>query len=145
MSIQEKAAEVFYSGSNCAQAVLEVFAERVNIDRKTAFRLTIGFGSGIARMQETCGAITGAAMVIGLAIGEEDGDQSGCKEKVYTLIREFVEKFKEKNGTIKCRELLQCDVNTEEGIYYYDVNELHEKVCTRCIMDAVEILDTLIS
>jgi len=145
MSNSEKAAEIFDSGSNCAQAVLGVFAEHLNFDIQKASQITAGFGSGIARMQETCGAVTGAVMVIGLAIGEKNGDHADSKERVYSLIKEFIRKFKEINITLICRELLQCDVNTDEGIYYYDVNELHEKVCTKCIRDAVEILDELIT
>jgi C_GCAxxG_C_C family probable redox protein len=145
MSNSEKATEIFNSGYNCAQAVILAYTDRFNIDKEHALQLTCGFGSGIARMQETCGAVTGAVMVIGLAVGEKIPVFPDRKEKAYELIQEFVKRFLEKNNSIKCRDLLNCDVNTEEGMYLYDLNELHEKVCSKCISDAVEILDTLIA
>ena len=144
MSNSEKAAKIYNEGFNCAQAVLSVYAKRYGVNEVQALTLTSGFGGGIARMQETCGAVTGAVMVIGLAVGEGKSDVPENNEKVYAVTQEFVKRFKEKNNSIKCRDLLNCDINTEDGIYFYDVNELHKKVCLKCIGDAVEILDELI-
>ena len=143
MTNSEKAVEIFDSGFNCAQAVISMYTEKYKLDIEQALRLSCGFGAGMARMQETCGAVTGAIMIIGLAVGEKRPDLTDRKEEVYAIISEFIKQFKDKNNSIKCSELLKCDVNTEEGRYFYDVNELHDKVCMKCIKDAVEILDKL--
>jgi len=144
MNNSEKAVEIFDSGLNCAQAVISLYAEKYRLDRELALRLTCGFGAGMARMQETCGAVTGAMMIIGLAVADMKPDYADRKEEVYAIIHDFIKHFKERNNFIKCSELLNCDVNTEEGKYFYDVNELHDKVCLKCVKDAVDILDILI-
>jgi len=143
MTNTEKAVQLFDNGYNCAQAVISVFSDRFMIEKETALQLTSGFGAGIARMQETCGAVTGSVMIIGLFVGEKINDAGERKEKTYEIIDVFIEKFKENNRSLKCRELLNCDINTEEGMYHYDLNELHDKVCLKCVKDAVEILDEL--
>jgi len=144
MTNAEKVIEIFDSGLNCAQAVISIYAEKFKLDHEVALKLTCGFGAGMARMQEMCGAVTGAVMVIGLAVGEQKIDYADRKEKVYAKITEFIKHFKEKNKFIKCSELLKCDINTEEGKYFFDVNELHDNVCMKCVKDAVLILDDLI-
>ncbi len=144
MTNSEKAVETFWKGFNCAQSVILVYAERYHIDKEVALNLTSGFGSGIARTQETCGAVTGAVMVLGLAVGKGNNDFPERKEEIYSRIQQFIKSFKEKNSSTKCRDLLNCDINTEEGIYYYDVHELHRKVCMKCITNAIEILDGII-
>ena len=144
MTNSEKVAEIFDAGFNCAQAVISIYAKKYNLHLEQALNITSGFGAGMARMQETCGAVTGAIMVTGLAMGEKIEDFVERKEKVYTLIAEFINKFKERHNFLKCSELLNCDINTEEGKYHYDVNELHDNVCLKCVKDAVEILDDIL-
>jgi len=141
MTNPEKAEQIFDSGFNCAQAVISVYIDRFKLNSETALQMTCGFGAGIARMQETCGAVTGSVMVIGLYIAEKIIEAGERKEKTYEMINAFTDRFRKKNGFVNCRDLLNCDVNTEEGRFYYDVNELHDKVCLKCVKDAVEILD----
>lgn len=143
MTNPEKAEQIFDNGLNCAQAVISVYTDRFKLNNETALHLTCGFGAGISRMQETCGAVTGSIMVIGLFIAEKIKDPGERKEKTYEIITAFINRFKEKNGFINCMELLNCNINTEEGRFYYDVNGLHDKVCLKCVKDAVEILDDL--
>jgi C_GCAxxG_C_C family probable redox protein len=143
MTNAEKAIETFDNGFNCAQAVISAYIERFKLNPDTALQITSGFGAGIAHMQETCGAVSGSIMLIGLYIAEKTTDISERKEKTQETASSFIQQFKERNGTLRCRELLNCDVNTEEGMYYYDVNELHDKVCMKCVKDAVEILDKI--
>jgi C_GCAxxG_C_C family probable redox protein len=79
------------------------------LDEETALKISCGFGAGMGRAQETCGAVTGAYMVIGLKYGKD-------KEKIYSKVREFTEKFKTKYKTTNCKVLLDgCDFLTEEG------------------------------
>jgi C_GCAxxG_C_C family probable redox protein len=141
MTNPEKASSTFNAGYNCSQSVLIVYAEKFGMDNITAIKLASGFGGGMARMQEICGAIAGGLMTLGLAYSHEQEDPATNKERVYHFINLFIQKFKEKHGTIKCRELLNCDLNTEEGQAYYNENKLQQNVCANCVKDAVEILD----
>ena len=52
------------SKMNCAQSVLTAFSDELGLDRNTALRLARGFGGGMGRTGKTCGAVTGAYMVI---------------------------------------------------------------------------------
>jgi len=145
METREKfAAEQFESGFNCGQSVLTAFSEDLELDKDLAQRITSGFGSGMGRLQQTCGAVTGAFMVLGLHCSREG---SGCsdEDKLYALIQRFNEKFKQLNhGTTQCRELLNCDLNTDEGQNIFYDSDLGNKVCQVCINSSVTILRHLL-
>jgi C_GCAxxG_C_C family probable redox protein len=142
---EEKAIEYFTGGFNCAQAVLVAFAKDYGLDEATALRAAGGFGSGMGRLQSTCGAVTGAFMAIGLKHGKTLGDEGTEKrDKTYTLVRELDTAFKKKFGTTSCRELLNCDLTTPEGSKYFTDNKLSEKVCQQCVREAVKIVEGLL-
>ena len=69
MSRTERALALFKEGFSCSQAVAAVFAEEHGLAVETALRLSQGFGGGMARMADTCGAVTGAILVLGLKHG----------------------------------------------------------------------------
>ena len=139
----EKAANIFDSGFNCAQAVLLVFSEKFNIDKDFAVKIATGFGGGMARMQETCGAVAGGIMIIGLAYTNITEDNATNKERVYYITGQFIKRFKEKYGTIKCSELLNCDLNTIEGQLYYEKNNLQQNICRHCVEEVTRLLEDL--
>ncbi|MBR1482389.1 MAG: C_GCAxxG_C_C family protein [Ruminococcus sp.] len=95
----------FQNGCNCAQAVLLAFCEDYGMDRDTALMVAASFGSGMGGLRETCGTVTGANMVIGLAKGKNRAEANRC-------FREFAERFRAKNGSLVCRELLAIRVKT---------------------------------
>ena len=142
---EEKAVEYFKKGFNCAQAVLVVFAKEHGLDEATSLKVAGGFGAGMGRMQSTCGAVTGAYMVIGLNYGKTLGDDGNEKrDKTYALVRSFDSEFKKIFGTTSCRELLNCDLTTPEGGKYFTDNRLSEKVCQKCVREAVLITEKLL-
>ena len=80
MSRVEQAVSCFQGGFNCSQAVLSTYAQDFGLDREAALKLAAGFGGGMGRMAGTCGAVTGAFMVLGLKHGPtEAGDQTGLR------------------------------------------------------------------
>jgi C_GCAxxG_C_C family probable redox protein len=140
---QKIATEIFNSGFNCAQAVLTSYQENFDFDDKFALSISSGFGGGMGRLQKTCGAVTGAFMVIGLYNVRKYKTIAERKAETYKMVQEFHRKFLELNNTSDCSELLTCDLNTEEGKSYQIENGLVEKVCQKCITDSVKILDEL--
>ncbi len=143
-SKEEIAIEKFRSGLNCAQSVVVAYVNYFGYDAKHAMNLSIGFGAGMGRLQKTCGAVSGAIMVLGMFNSETIADLSLRKEKTYSMIQDFVNKFKALNENTECRLLLNCDLNSEDGHELYSRLNLREKVCEKCIIDAVNILDKLI-
>jgi C_GCAxxG_C_C family probable redox protein len=141
---ETKALEYFNNGFNCAQSVFVVFAQENGLDEAAALKIAGGFGAGMGRLQETCGAVTGAFMAIGLKHGKTLGDDGAEKrDKTYALVREFNAMFKEKFGAASCRDLVQCDLTTPEGGKYFTENKLHDKICSKCVEEAVRIVERI--
>lgn len=130
MTHAEKAVDKFKEGFNCAQSVLYSYAEELHADPNLALRIANGFGGGMGRKQEVCGAVSGGILVLGLLYGrgEHDGKEQG--EKAYTEVRGLIDAFIKEHGTICCRELLSgCSLLTEEGRKQFAADGLIERCC----------------
>ena len=139
----EKAGKYFDQGFGCAQSVLASFAQDHGLDEKTALRLATGFGSGMGRLCEVCGALTGAFMVIGLQYGrdEADGEKYGPQtEKTYRLVAELASRFRARNGSIYCRDLIGHDLSNPEERARAREQGLFKTICGKCVRDSVELL-----
>jgi C_GCAxxG_C_C family probable redox protein len=128
MTRSEEAKALFAQGFSCSQAMMGAFAPSLGLDRDAAFKIASGFGGGMGRMAETCGAVTGAFMVLGLRFGSPKADRE-AKEAAYTRVREFAERFKAAHGSLVCRELLGCDLSTPEGAVLAQEKKLSSTVC----------------
>ena len=144
MNNVEKAVEYFQSGFNCSQAVFAAYAEDLGLAKNDALKIAAGFGGGM-RMAETCGALTGAFMVIGLKYGTTDAkDQSG-KLKTYELIEKATEMFRERNNSVLCRELLNCEISTPQGRKTASQKGLYKTICPKLVRDAAEIVEEILN
>lgn len=144
MSKTEEAIALFSGNFNCAQSVFSVFAPELGLDREIALKITTPFGGGIAHMDEVCGAVTGALMVLGLKHGMFKDEDLEAKEKTYELCQEFAAKFKSKHGSIKCTELIGYNLSTPEGYEKAKEEDVFNEVCTKFVRDAVGILEELL-
>jgi C_GCAxxG_C_C family probable redox protein len=142
----EKASQLFRQGYNCAQAVLTAFCDETGLDEETSVKLASSFGGGMGRLREVCGAMTAAFMVVGIKYGYTSPESQEQKADHYQLIQDIAARFKEKNLSIICRELLDLsethsipmpDRRTEQ--YYAD------RPCEKFVSDAAEILDNIIA
>ena len=126
MTKGEIAKNNFQNGCNCAQAVLLAFCEDYGMERETALTIAAGFGSGMAGLRETCGTVTGANMVIGLAKGKN-------RMEANRTFREFVDRFREKNGSLVCKELLAARIKTRLTCadLCYDAGNLLEEILAK--------------
>ena len=106
MTHREMAEANFKEGYNCSQAVFAAFSEEVGLPRQTALQLASGFGGGVGRMREVCGAFSGAVMALGALYGSDD---PAHKTAVYAMVQELAAKFKAETGSLICRELLGLD------------------------------------
>ena len=128
MTHKEKAMKIFYEKFNCSQAVLGAYA----VD----YGLTV---DQAMRKGEVCGAVSGAIMVIGLKYG----DGPDYKATAYPKATEFMDRFKEKNASYVCREMLGCDISSEEGMLYARENGLFKDICPKMVESAVDILEEM--
>ncbi len=136
MNYVDEAVQLFEDGYMCSQAVLAVFCEEFGLSREQAFKISISFGSGM-RKGEVCGACTGAIMALGLKYGEN-------KSKSDEMCVKFLDSFKKENGSYICRDLLDCDIRTEEGIKYAIDNNLFKEICPKMVESAAKIAQELI-
>jgi len=144
MSKQELAKNKFNAGYNCAQSVLLAFVPKLSIDESTALQISSGFGAGMGRTQKTCGALTGACMVLSLKHGKQHPEDDVSEDKVVDMIQDFTSRFKEEHGFTNCSELLNVNLNTAEGQDKFRKNDLHNKVCTLCVNSAVSLLEEML-
>ncbi len=137
----EEAVETFSKGYLCSQAVFSTYAPLFGVDEQQALKIATGFGAGMARMQDVCGAVTGAFMVIGAKDGMTDVSNKAPLGKTYQSVRTLANRFRELHGTILCKELLGLDLNTDEGQKELREKNLLKTVCTECVRDAARILE----
>ena len=123
MSRIDEAVQLFEGSYLCSQAVFAVFSEDLGLSKENAFKIGACFGSGM-RQGEVCGACTGALM--------EVSDK-------------FFEEFKKENGSFICRDLLECDISTPEGVKQALDNNLFREVCPKMVASAVEITEKIMN
>lgn len=147
MNKKERARELFLQGYNCSQSVFCPFAEDYGLDMKTALKVSASFGGGIGRMRETCGALCGAAMVLGMEKGQTEPGDNQQKQMNYKAVQDMAARFKEMNGSTKCSELLNLRKNSpivsvpdERTAEYYKT-----RPCLRMVESAVGILEDLLA
>jgi len=140
---EEKAINSFRTGLNCAQAVLTAYSDDLNFDKNLALSISCGFGGGMGRLQETCGAVTGSYMVLSIYNCKKNSENNDRKEKSYAMIQEFNKKFKSINGSTECLSLIKCDIKTADGRKFAKENKLFDTICEKCILDSVKIIDEL--
>ena len=139
------AVEKFLSGYNCAQAMFFSCCDDLDFDKDTALKLACGFGAGMARKQEVCGAVSGGILAIGLKYGRGENQDRTSTDTTYMKVRELMSRFESEHGSCICRTLLNgCDLNTAEGQRYFKENDLLHKACAGCVKSVAEILEDVL-
>jgi len=144
MEKQEKALEYFRNKFNCSQAVFTVFGKENGLSEDDCLKISCAFGGGMGRQQLTCGAVTGALMVLGLKYGKALNDPDEKKQHTYALTREFFQRFTELNGSVNCKALLDgLDMNDTDDNQKIMERKLFDIKCEKYVADAVKILETI--
>lgn len=124
--------------------MISSYGEEFGLGRELALRIAGAFGGGMARMGETCGAMTGALMVIGLKYGKVTAGDEKARERTYELSREFASRFKKRHGSIVCRELLGYDLSSPEQRAEAHQKGLFDTLCPSLVRHATEILEEIL-
>jgi C_GCAxxG_C_C family probable redox protein len=143
MDERELAAEYFQEGYSCSQSVVLAFAEELGVDPEVALRMASGFGGGMGRTGNTCGAVSGAMMVIGLRDGYISPADKENKEKVYHLVARIHQLFREKYGATDCTTLLGHAIGNPVEQQKAREEGLFKTRCPLFVQDAVTILLSL--
>lgn len=142
----EKARSLFLQGYNCSQAIAVAFCDVTGINADTAARLVSGFGGGMSRMREVCGAASGIVFVMSALYGYEQPTDFDGKKALYAEVQKVLRQFETQNGSLVCRELLglsgkgaDSPVPEQRTPAYYK-----KRPCPDIIYTAAEILDSYI-
>ena len=138
-----KAVQYFEKGYMCSQAVFAAFAEQFGITEKQAFQIGACFGGGMNK-GEVCGACTGALMVLGMKYGQFDLLDTESRAKGGAMAVRFLDEFAKRKGSYVCREILGCDLRTEEGKNYARTNGLFGTLCPEMVKTAAELLSEML-
>jgi len=140
----EKANELFGKKFHCSQAVFAAFAEELGLTEKQALKIGACFGSGM-RKGEVCGACTGALMALGLKYGQCKEEDINSRLKTNEVTDRFMFEFKKENGSFICKELLGCDLATEEGIATALEKKLFTEFCPKMVESATKIAEDILN
>lgn len=142
----EQAKNNFTDGYNCAQAVACAFADRTGISPEQSAKLVSGFGGGMGRLREVCGAFSGMVFVLSAIEGDSGPGDPAKKAALYRAIQALAGEFVRENGSIVCRELLELRVKSdspepaERNEQYYRV-----RPCKEIVASAARILDSYLT
>jgi C_GCAxxG_C_C family probable redox protein len=143
LTASQNAIDLYKKTFTCSQAICTAFGTQLGLDEKTALKISCAFGGGCGRLGLTCGAVTGAFMVIGLKFGRSKPEDLAAKQKTYAMTQEFAKRFIARNGSLNCTELLGCDLGTEEGYKAAQERGLFTTLCLKLVKDSAEILEEL--
>jgi C_GCAxxG_C_C family probable redox protein len=138
------AEERFLEEYACSQAIFSTYSEKFDIDPEIALSLSAGFGGGMC-MGKTCGAVTGAIMVLGLAFGGHESETSAGRKNIKEAIIKFTDRYKDLNGSTECNELLSVDISTPEGFKVAMDKNLFKTICPKFIKDSVTIIEEIMN
>ena len=145
-TIANAAIDKFAQGYNCAQGVLSAFCPKLGLDPDVALRLATGFGAGMARRQQVCGAVTGGMLALGCRYGRADGQPRALTDETYARIDRLFAAFAAERGSCQCRELLNgCDLRTPEGQSRFKSERMIDTVCKPCVRTVVQLVDAQLS
>lgn len=139
-----KAAELFLQGYNCAQSIAVTFADVLGLEESFCAKAVSGFGGGMGRLREVCGAVSGMFFVMSLLYGYDSSEDETGKKETYALVQQLAAEFKRENGSIICREILEnppTDPNPSPRTAEY----YRQRPCARMVLTAAQILERYIA
>jgi C_GCAxxG_C_C family probable redox protein len=143
MNKVETTGDLFASGLNCSQAMLTVFGEPYGLDAEMAAKLGRPLGGGIGHLAKSCGALTAAVLVLGMA--KDHQEEGEARKASISCVKDLFERFAALHGTTECKQLLGVDISTEEGLKKIQEEKLVRKVCPPFVRDAASILEKLLT
>lgn len=136
---------MFKEGYNCAQSVFAACSQPYGLAKETALRVAQGFGGGLGRTGNICGAVTGALMVIGFKRAALDPKDLQAKLDAHRIAQAFLASFAARHQSLVCRELLGCDIGTPEGFKQVQEQDLHATVCGPLVASAADLIERLLA
>jgi len=123
----------------CSEAVLMALSECLGVSSKIIPRIATGFGAGIGRKGEVCGALSGGVMGLGLRFGRSTAEEEDGERRPYWFSTKFAARFREQLGHVRCEDLLGLDLSRVEDVQTYHERGLWETTCRDIIKVATRL------
>lgn len=138
----QRAKELFLEGYNCTQAVVLAYEDFFEESPERLAQTVSAFGGGMGRLREVCGSVSGMFFVLGRIYGYSDPKAKEKKADLYARVQETAARFRERNGSIVCRELLGLQEKVSEPVPEERTSEYYKKrPCPDLIADAADVLE----
>jgi C_GCAxxG_C_C family probable redox protein len=141
----EIAAEYMKKGYNCAQSILKAYAGDVGMNEEDAVRLASTLGGGVGRNGQICGAVSGAALIIGMKFGTIKPADFPAKEKANNKTNELLERFRAEHKSISCKELISYDLKNPTELQKARNAGVFIQKCPLFVLSAGMILESIIN
>jgi C_GCAxxG_C_C family probable redox protein len=145
MNRAETAADYMRSGLNCAQSIVKAFASELAVDEDLAVRMTASLGAGLGRSGYVCGALSGAALVIGARFGNSDPADTAARDKAYALTDALLERFEKEHRTVLCRNLISFNLKDPEELLRARDEGVFVNRCPVFVLSAAKILEQILA
>ncbi len=99
----------------CAETTFIALKEAFGLPDASDSSPAMALNGGIAYSGGMCGAISGAAMAVGLLAGRRIPDHRVAKRAARRITARLMDAFEAEHGAVDCRELVGMDLRTEEG------------------------------
>lgn len=144
LDIEERvqiAVQYFESGYNCAQSVFLTYSDVFELDLNMAKKMSVSFGGGVGRMREMCGTVSAMAMLAGFKYPVLDQKDQEARTKNYAMVQKMADLFREKHGSIICRDLLPAAeaYQTAPAPSLRTIEYYAKRSCSRYVEAAVRI------
>lgn len=142
---EKQAVRNFAAGCNCAQSVVLAYADVLGLTPEQAAMASVGFGGGIGRLRDNCGAFSAAVMLCGAIEGPE-GATKAHRPQTYARVQEVARRFREKNGSLNCAELLGRPAGPEAPVPDERTKDYYRaRPCAKIIRRACQIIDEMLA
>jgi C_GCAxxG_C_C family probable redox protein len=144
MTKADDAHRCFLKRFTCSAAVFSTFSRELGLDPDTAKKIACGFGAGISKTGNICGAVSGGVMVIGLAFGKTQEGDDAATEKTRALVRQFISGFTKKNGSVNCTDLLGYDLSDPAAYAAAQASGIFIEKCPLLVRNAADLLEDIL-
>ena len=141
MKKSELAVKSFVEGNSCAQAILTTYCSDVGLSQSQAYRIGVAFGGGMGRKQNTCGAITGGVVLLGMKYGNSEAGEPELKEQTSQIVFEFISECEAALGCSSCKDLLKIDLKNPNERNMATQSGLFDRVCNNAVEKTAVILE----
>lgn len=138
----EQIVKLFQNGIDCSQIIVDEKKDALGITKEDALKMSAAFGGGMG-IGETCGAVIGAMIVLGLKYGNTDKNQPEKKELLNAKRAEFLERFSKFYPSCVCKKLLGYDFSKPEEVAKIFEKNLLFEFCPNVVKTTLDILEDM--